>query len=173
MSDDLIRVSTEENEMTLEEMSSALPDTSTMMARIGESWWRLIYAARGGNWGLAGYSLRRTIKLSNTLMVLRPKHHERLERFQRNALPAVTAAVEAQDLAALEQAYTAATDMANRFHEESGYPYVRWVLPHSPPEGLELGLATQPVNGPHAGDGRSDGNGQPAGDGQTRVFRSP
>lgn len=138
MSDDVIRVATDENEMTLREMSEALPDTSTIMARVGQSWWHLIYAARGGNWGLAGYYLRRTGKLENTLKVLRPKHRERLERFQKTALPAVEAAVEAKDLARLEEAYAAATEMANTLHGESGYPYIKWELPKEPPQGLRL-----------------------------------
>lgn len=137
MSDE-ITVSTEENELTLSEMSQALPDTSTIMARVGQAWWHLIYAARGGNWGLAGYYLRRVSKLENTLKVLRPKHRERLERFQSTALPAVVEAVEAQDLERLEEAYAAATDMANALHRESGYPYIKWELPKEPPQGLRF-----------------------------------
>lgn len=137
MSDDN-RIKTEENELTLQEMSEALPDTPAIMEKVGHSWWHLIYAARGGNWGLAGYYLRRVDKLDNTLKVLRPKHRERLERFQAEAIPAVTAAVEAEDLEALEHAYTAATDMANRLHVESGYPYIRWELPAEAPKGLRL-----------------------------------
>jgi hypothetical protein len=166
MSDDMMRVGTEDNELTLREMSEALPDTATMMARVGESWWRLIYAARGGNWGLAGYYLKRTAKLENTLKVLRPKHRERLERFQATALPAVVAAVEAQDLPALEEAYAAATEMANRLHGESGYPYIRWVLPKEPPKGLQL----EPVM--PADDGSQAAGSQTA-DGQVGIFRSP
>src|SRR5256885_2820936 len=100
-------VKTEENELTLEEMSSALPDTPAVMEKVGHSWWHLIYAARGGNWDLAGYYLRRVSKLENTLKVLRPKHRERLERFQREALPDVVAAMEAQDIDKLEDAYAA------------------------------------------------------------------
>lgn len=132
------RISTEENELTLREMSEALPDTSTIMARVGHAWWHVIYAARGGNWDLTGYYLRRIAKLENTLKVLRPKHRDRLERFQATALPAVVAAVEARDLVALEAAYRAATDMANDLHAESGYPYIKWELPPEPPKGLRL-----------------------------------
>ena len=137
MSDD-ITVRTEENELTLEEMSGALPDTSTIMARVGHSWWHFIYAARGGNWGLADYYLRRVKKLEDTLAVLRPKHRDRLLRFRAEAIPAVEQAVERQDLDALEAAYAAATDQANRLHGESGYPYVRWVLPPDAPPGLQM-----------------------------------
>jgi hypothetical protein len=137
MPDD-IRIKTEENELSLREISEALPDTPTIMKRVGESWWYLIYAARGGNWGLAGYYLRRVNKLENALKVLRPKHRERLERFQNTALPAVIEAVAAEDIAQLEAAYAAATELANRLHHESGYPYIKWVLPPEPPTGLQL-----------------------------------
>lgn len=137
MSDE-IKVRTEENELSLAEMSSALPDTPAIMEKVGHSWWHLIYAARGGNWGLAEYYLKRVAKLENTLKVLRPKHRERLERFQAEALPAVKDAVKAQNIEELERAYAAATDAANEMHVESGYPYVKWVLPTSPPPGLQL-----------------------------------
>src|SRR5918992_1312126 len=121
-----LRVKTEENELTLAEMSETLPDTATIMTRVGECWWHLIYAARGGNWELADYYRRRVVKLENTLVTLRPKHAERMRRFQEQAVPPVTAALEARDLTRLEAAYAAATDMANELHGESGYPYIRW-----------------------------------------------
>jgi hypothetical protein len=137
-------VKTEENELSLEEMSSALPDTPAVMEKVGHSWWHLIYAARGGNWDLAGYYLRRVGKLENTLKVLRPKHRERLERFQREALPDVVAALELHDIDRLEDAYAAATDLANQMHVESGYPYIRWELPAQPPAGLQLSHVDAP-----------------------------
>jgi hypothetical protein len=151
---DEIRVRTEENELTLEEMSAALPDTATIMARVGHAWWHVIYAARGGNWGLADYYLRRMTKLENTLKVLRPKHRERLERFQSTVLPPVVAAIAAQDLEGLEEAYRAATDMANVLHAESGYPYIRWELPAEPPKGLRLGPVEPAVDVAADGDGK-------------------
>jgi hypothetical protein len=146
--EEALLVRTEENELTLEEMSAALPDTPAVMEKVGHSWWHLIYAARGGNWGLAAYYLRRIGKLENALKVLRPKHRERLDRFQRDAMPDVARAIDCQDLEGLERAYAAATEFANRMHEESGYPYIRWVLPNHPPIGLQLSPveSTEPVD---------------------------
>jgi hypothetical protein len=135
---DETKVATKDNELTLREMSEALPDTPQIMEKVGHCWWHMIYAARGGNWGLAGYYLRRVEKLSSALRVLRPKHAQRLWRFQTQALPDVLEAVEAEDLAALEVAYAAATDTANRLHDESGYPYIKWELPSEAPQGLQL-----------------------------------
>lgn len=148
-----ITVRTKENELTLEEMSEALPDTPTIMTRVGECWWHLAYAARGGNWDLAEYYFRLVRKLGITLATLRPKHAERLVRFQETGLPAVVAAIGARDLPAFEAAYRAATDMANELHAESGYPFIRWELPAEPPKGLTLGPVTTAVN-------TSTGNGQ-------------
>ena len=153
---DEIRVTTKDNELSLEEMSEALPDTPAIMEKVGHSWWHLIYAARGGNWGLAGYYLRRVEKLGNALKTLRPKHAQRLFRFQTQALPAVLDAVEAEDLDALELAYAEATSMANRLHDESGYPYIKWVLPDQPPIGLQL----EPVEEQQPVDVSGDGHGQ-------------
>jgi hypothetical protein len=149
-----IRVTTKENELSLEEMSDALPDTATIMTRVGECWWHLIYAARGGNWDLADYYLRRVVKLENTLVTLRPKHAERMARFQQSAVPPVREAMEARDLAALEAAYAAATDMANQLHGESGYPYIQWELPAEPPAGLNLGPVAPAVS-PVSGNGQA------------------
>jgi hypothetical protein len=154
---DEIRVRTDDNELSLAEMSEALPDTPTIMTRVGECWWHFIYAARGGNWGLAEYYLKRVRKLENTLAVLRPKHAERITRFQGSALPEVWAALEAQDLPRLEAAFEAATEMANRLHEESGYPYIRWELPAEPPKGLQL----TPVAPLEAAEAAGDGKGTP------------
>jgi hypothetical protein len=149
-----IKVTTNDNELSLEEMSEALPDTATIMTRVGECWWHLVFAARGGNWELADYYLRRVVKLENTLVTLRPKHTERMARFQQQAVPPVVAAMEARDLAALEDAYSAATKMANELHGESGYPYIQWELPAEPPKGLSLG-SVAPAISPASGNGQA------------------
>lgn len=155
-----IKVTTKDNELSLVEMSEALPDTATIMTRVGECWWHLIYAARGGNWDLADYYLRRVVKLENTLVTLRPKHAERMARFQKSAVPPVVAAMEARDLAALEVAYAAATDMANELHGESGYPYIRWELPAEAPKGLSLAPVHLPVGPTVSDNGRVPGQAQ-------------
>ena len=77
---------------------------------------------------------------------MRPKHRERLERFQNAALPAVIEAVAAEDVAQLEAAYAAATGLANQLHHESGYPYIKWVLPPEPPTGLQLEPVAAPAD---------------------------
>lgn len=140
-----VRVRTEQNELTLRQISESLPDTETIMARVGHSWWHLYYAAKGGNWPLADYYFRRVGKLDNLVKVLRPKHKERMERFQATVIPPLKAAIEAKDFAAFQKSYDDATAMANVLHGESGYEYIKWELPKTPPPGgLRLGPTPEP-----------------------------
>lgn len=136
-----------ETELLLEMISPALPDTSDIMDKVGRSWWHLIYAARGGNWGLARHYANRVTKLQKTLAMVREDHKERLDRFHEGALSAVVSAIQNQDLEQLEKAYSAATDMANLLHAETGHPFIKWVLPNQPPKGLLLDTSEPDAEG--------------------------
>ena len=71
--------------------------------------------------------------------MIRPKYVERLTTYEATMLGPVFRAIEAQDRRAFEDAFTAATDDANRQHVETGYPYIRWILPDEPPKDVDLG----------------------------------
>lgn len=132
-------IRTAHGELTIEQVADALPSTGDLMALVGSSWWKCAYAARGGNWPLAAYFARRVRSLQRKLGVLRPKHRERLATFEIEQLAPLFRAIEAGDLEAFEAAFAAATDRANQTHVETGYPYIRWVLPDEPPKDLDLG----------------------------------
>lgn len=134
-------VRTTHAELSLEQMADLLPTTGEIMQSVGLCWWKCAYAARGGNWPLAAYFARRVRGLQRNLAILRPKHRERLEEFERGVLAAVFGAIEAQDTGAFERAFAEATDLANRMHVQTGYGYIRWVLPDEPPAGLDLSRA--------------------------------
>lgn len=127
------------DEISPEHLAAGLPGTSDLMVLVGNSWWKCAYAARGGNWALASFYARRVRSLNRRLAIVRPKYKERLERYEAEMLAPVFRAIEAQDHAAFERGYAAATDDANRQHAETGYPYIRWVLPDEPPRDLDLG----------------------------------
>ncbi len=137
-------VRTKHAELSLEQMAELLPSTGEIMQAVALCWWKCAYAARGGNWPLAAYFARRVRGLQGNLAVLRPKHRERLLEFERGALTELLAAIAAQDGAAFEQVFLAATDLANRMHGETGHGYIRWVLPDGPPEDLDLGRVVSP-----------------------------
>ena len=159
-------VRTVHGELTLEEIADGLPSTGDLMALVGSSWWKCAHAARGGNWPLAAYFARRVRSLQRKLAVLRPKHRERLAAFEAQQLAPLFRAIEAQDLSAFQAAFAAATESANRSHVETGYAYIRWVLPDEPPKDLDLG-GPSGAGGPGGagesvqGDSSGAGSGQP------------
>lgn len=131
-------VRTPHGDLTLEQIAEALPSSGDLMALVGSSWWKCAHAARGGNWLLAAYFARRVRSLQRKLGLLRPKHRERLTAFEAEQLGPLFRAIEARDQAAFAAAFAAATESANQSHVETGYPYIRWVLPEDPPPDLDL-----------------------------------
>lgn len=132
-------VRTKHAELSLEQLAELLPGTGEVMQSVALCWWKCAYAARGGNWPLAAYFARRVRGLQRDLAVLRPKHRDRLETFEAGVLGGVFRAIEARDAGAFERAFSAATDLANAMHVETGHSYIRWVLPGEPPADLDLG----------------------------------
>ena len=130
---------TRHGELTLEQIAEALPGTAETMVHVARAWSRCAYAARGGNWPLAAYYARRVRSLQRTLAVMRPKHRERLESFEREQLAAIFRAIEGRDHDLFEAAFAAATARANEMHAETGHGYIRWVLPEQPPADVVLG----------------------------------
>jgi hypothetical protein len=128
----------EESGVTQEMISASMPDTSAVMEKVSYCWWHLIYAARGGNWGLARHYTARVRKLMDMVKVFSPQHAERADTFLQMSLPAVVAATNNEDLDRLEEAYDAATDVANHLHADSGHPFIKWTLPAEPPKGLQF-----------------------------------
>lgn len=141
-------VRTKHAELSLEQLAELLPGTGEVMQSVALCWWKCAYAARGGNWPLAAYFARRVRGLQRDLALLRPKHRDRLETFEAGVLSAVFRAIEARDAGAFERAFSAATDLANAMHVETGHSYIRWVLPADPPADLDITGQAAPELGP-------------------------
>lgn len=131
-------VRTKHAALTLEQLAELLPGTGEIMQSVALCWWKCAHAARGGNWPLAAYFARRVRGLQRDLAVLRPKHRERLEEFERGVLAEVFRAIEQREADRFERAFGAATDLANAMHVQTGHGYIRWVLPSDPPPDLDI-----------------------------------
>ena len=131
-------VRTKHAALSLEQVAELLPGTGQIMQSVALCWWKCAHAARGGNWPLAAYFARRVRGLQRDLAVLRPKHRERLEEFERGVLTEVFRAIEHREGERFERAFAAATDLANAMHVQTGYGYIRWVLPDQPPVDLDI-----------------------------------
>lgn len=138
MAEDARRVRTRHAELTLEQIAELLPDTGELMQSVGNTWWKCAYAARGGNWDLAAYFVRRTRSLLRKLAVARPKYAGDIAAFERDHVGPVLAACETKEREAFEHAYGATVEEANALHAKWGKSYVRWTLPPEPPRDLEL-----------------------------------
>ena len=138
MSEDANAANTEHGELTLEEIAELLPGTGEIMASVGMCWWKCAYAARGGNWQLAAYFVRRVRSLQRKLAVVRPKYSGDLAAFEEQHLAPALAACDAGDRPAFDRAFAAATDKANELHVKWAKPYVRWTLPDEPPKDLDM-----------------------------------
>ena len=138
MPDDAKVASTRRSELTLEEVAELLPGTGELMASVGECWWKCAYAARGGNWPLAAYFVRRVRSLQRKLAVVRPKYAGDLAAFEDEHIDPALAACDAADRNAFDRAFAAATDRANEMHVKWAKPYIRWTLPDEPPKDLEM-----------------------------------
>jgi hypothetical protein len=125
-------------DLTLAEVAELLPGTGELMASVGECWWKCAYAARGGNWQLAAYFVRRVRGLQRKLAVVRPKYSDDLAAFEEQHIRPALAACDAKDEVAFDRAFAAATDKANELHVKWAKPYIRWTLPDEPPKDLEL-----------------------------------
>src|SRR2546429_3873261 len=120
------RVRTRHAELTLEEIGTALPGTGEIMASVSSCYAMCWHAARGGNWDLAAYFLRRVRSLLRGLAVTRPKYAEQIADFDRDLMESAHQALLARDLAGFESAYGRTVDRANELHLETGHPYIRW-----------------------------------------------
>jgi hypothetical protein len=138
MSEDAKPAAAKRPELTLEEIAELLPGTGEIMASVGECWWKCAYAARGGNWQLAAYFVRRVRSLQRKLAVVRPKYAGDLAAFEEQHIAPALAACEAESQRAFAEAFVAATDRANELHVKWAKPYIRWTLPDVPPSDLDL-----------------------------------
>jgi hypothetical protein len=139
MPEDEKRIRTENASLTLEQIAELLPGTGQIMASVGECWWKCAYAARGGNWALAAYFVRRVRSLQRNLAIVRPKYAGDLAAFEAKHIVPALAACDAKDRRAFDRVFADATDKANELHVKWAKPYIRWTLPDEPPRDLDLG----------------------------------
>jgi hypothetical protein len=115
------------------------PGLGRLMPDVGRRYWILFYAARGGNWELAHYQWRQIRHLFLIGATTRPKMAAHLDAFQASAMRALEEAIQGKEWAPFEKAFREGIDLANRFHQVTGHPEIRWRLPETEPEELDLG----------------------------------
>lgn len=125
--------------LTIDQIAELQPGLGRLMPEVSDAYWYAYYAAKGGNWGLARYYVKKTGSLLKLCAIARPKHQARLEAYAAHTLEPLQQAIAAKDFAAFELTYVAGIAEANRYHVETGHPEIVWKLPAQAPEHLDLG----------------------------------
>jgi hypothetical protein len=126
-------------ELSIDQLVELQPGLGRLMPEVGRRYWILFYAAQGGNWPLAAHQLRQLRHLFHLGATTRPKMAKHLEAFQRGTFDPLESAIESRDWAAFDHAFGAGIHSANQFHVTTNHPEIRWQLPRTPPEDLDLG----------------------------------
>jgi len=125
--------------MTLDQLADIQPGLARLMAEVSDAYWYCIYAARGGNFDLARYYVRKTGNLFRVAGVTRPKYVKMLDQFKADILDGLEKAADEKDLATFEALYQKGIEETNRYHVLTGHPEIVWKLPAEAPKHLDLG----------------------------------
>lgn len=134
-----IKAKTPHGEMSLDKLGEIQPGMAQIMKDVGERYSRSYYAAKGGNWKLAAYELNMVRVAFRTARVTRPKFADDLSAFDSEYLLPVFKAILAKDWAKFEEAFKRGMKGTDFYHDKTGHPYIRFVLPKDPPSNLYQG----------------------------------
>ncbi len=137
MSGHVIR--TKHGEITLEELADIQPGMARLMDELARRWEYSYFAAKGGNWDLASHELKQVVNLLNIAVKLRPKYKEDIKAFISNYISHLNEAIEKRNWIQFDKLIHSAIDASNVYHEKYGYGFIRYLLPKTPPEHLDLG----------------------------------
>lgn len=130
---------TKHGELSLDDMAGLMPGMSEVMLVLSHRYHVMYYACKLGNWQLAGYQLRAIRKLFGTAELTRPKYREALRKFAEQYLDKLDEAVRSSDWPAFSEIAESSIRASDRFHDEWGYPYIRYRIPDTPPPGYYIG----------------------------------
>ncbi len=120
------------------QLSDIAPGLGTIMVEVGHRNWLLYYAATGGNWDLAAYQAKEIGEVMEIGETTRPARKAGLVKFGTDGLTPVNAAIKAKDSAAFMTAWKTEVDACNKCHVDQKFAYMKWSLPKTAPEGLQL-----------------------------------
>ncbi len=133
------KIRTRHGEISLEDLAEVQPGMARLMDELARRVQYTYYAAKGGNWDLARHELKQAIGINNIAGKLRPKYDEDLKEFNTRFFAPVGEAIEKKDWKRFEALFSEAVGASDTYHEKYGYGYIRYLLPRTPPEHLELG----------------------------------
>jgi hypothetical protein len=132
---DWLTGSTEDQLKTLAELQ---PGLGTVMMEYSARYTNAYYAAKGGNWDLAGYMLKEALEIQEVGETTRPERAGALKAFETAYLEPLDAAIKAKDFNTFDAAFKAGMKGCNGCHASQGFPYIEYALPDSPSAPLKF-----------------------------------
>lgn len=133
-----VRATTKHGTLTVDDLAAMQPGMARLMDELSRRYWVLFYAAKAGNWELAGYMQRESEKILMTASVARPKYRDDLAAFVRDRMGAIAHAIERRDWRSFVAAYREGIDDSKRLHDKYNKRFIRFRLPDHPPEWFDL-----------------------------------
>ncbi len=137
MADEIV-AHTKHGDLTLDQLAEIQPGMSRLMAELANRFTVMVHAGRGGNWALAHFQFRQARSLFKIMATVRPKYADSLQVFERDFMGPIEEAIKAKDVAPLNAAAERAVRESDIQHAKFGYAYIRYRIPTSPPEHLDL-----------------------------------
>ena len=137
MADEIV-ARTKHGELTLDQLAEIQPGMSRLMAELANRFTVMVHAGRGGNWALAHFQFRQARSLFKIMGTVRPKYVESLQAFEKDFMAPIEEAIKTKDASAIDAASDPAVKESDAQHAKFGYAYIRYRIPRSPPEHLDL-----------------------------------
>lgn len=116
----------------LKALADLQPGLGTVMIEYSGRYTNAYYAAKGGNWGLAGYHIKEAREIQEVGETTRPGRAAALKAFESAYLDPIDKAIEAKDFKKFEVAFKAGIQGCNGCHASNGFPYIKYELPKAP-----------------------------------------
>jgi hypothetical protein len=118
--------SSDEKIKTLEDLQ---PGLGTIMMEYSSRFTNAYYAAKGGNWGLAGYQIKEAREIQEVGETTRPKRASSLKAFESAYLDPLDKAIASKDFKKFEVAFKAGVQGCNACHVGQGFAFIKYELP--------------------------------------------
>jgi len=135
------KAKTPHGEISIDQLAEIQPGMSQIMKEVGERYANTYYAARGGNWRLAAHQLNQVRVAIRVAKVTRPKFTDDLNAFDSEYLLPIFKAIQKKDWTEFEAAFIRGEKGSDFYHDKTGHPYIRFVLP----EEVNMNLHTGPI----------------------------
>lgn len=108
------------------------PGVGTVMIEYSTRYTNMYYAAKGGNWELAGYMLKEMREIQEVGETTRPARAAPLKAFESSYLDPLEQTIKAKDVKKFTTAFDASLQGCNGCHVASGFAFIKYELPKAP-----------------------------------------